>query len=167
MIEVELVDENGSAIGVAEKLDAHTPPGSLHRAFSVFVRDRQGRLLMQRRATAKYHFSGYWANACCSHPLPGRVLAQEARLRLEHEMGLDLPVLELGAFVYRAEDLVSGLVESEYDHVLLALTDEDPVPDPLEVSDWRWVEPHEVPVLAPLAPWVMEAIAAFPELISG
>ncbi len=165
MIEVEMVDERGSALGAIEKLTAHQAPGLLHRAFSVFVTDRLGRLLMQRRAADKYHFGGVWANTCCSHPRPGYLLVEEARLRLEHEMGLDLPVLELGAFIYRAEDPVSGLVEWEYDHVFVARSDDDPSPDPDEVGDWAWVSPHEVETMAPVAPWVPLAVDAFPRLL--
>ncbi|SCE55249.1 isopentenyl-diphosphate delta-isomerase, partial [Streptomyces sp. DfronAA-171] len=69
---LELVDESGATIGTAEKLAAHQPPGQLHRAFSVFLFDREGRLLLQRRALGKYHSPGVWSNTCCGHPVPGR-----------------------------------------------------------------------------------------------
>ena len=69
---LELVDEHGNTIGTAEKLSAHQAPGQLHRAFSVFLFDEQGRLLLQRRALGKYHSPGVWSNTCCGHPYPGR-----------------------------------------------------------------------------------------------
>ncbi|MGO4758862.1 isopentenyl-diphosphate Delta-isomerase, partial [Streptomyces sp. 2MCAF27] len=70
-IMLELVDEDGRTIGTAEKLSAHLAPGRLHRAFSVFLFDDEGRLLLQRRALGKYHSPGVWSNTCCGHPYPG------------------------------------------------------------------------------------------------
>lgn len=87
-IMLELVDENGTTIGTAEKLAAHQAPGQLHRAFSVFLFDEQGRLLLQRRALGKYHSPGVWSNTCCGHPYPGEAPFAAAARRTYEELGL-------------------------------------------------------------------------------
>jgi isopentenyl-diphosphate Delta-isomerase len=125
-----------------DKLDAHRAPGTLHRAFSVFLFDPCGRLLLQRRSAEKYHFRGRWSNTCCSHPRPGESAPAAGRRRLGEELALDVPLVDAGAFVYQAADPHSGLVEREYDHVLVGWVDPDatePAPDPAEVEDIRWV----------------------------
>jgi len=85
---LELVDENGTTIGTAEKLAAHQPPGRLHRAFSVFLFDEQGRLLLQQRALGKYHSPGVWSNTCCGHPYPGEAPFAAAARRTFEELGV-------------------------------------------------------------------------------
>ncbi|HYD53958.1 MAG TPA: isopentenyl-diphosphate Delta-isomerase [Gemmatimonadaceae bacterium] len=134
---VVLVDAEGRPVGTAEKLRAHRE-GALHLAFSVFVLDAAGRVLLQRRAASKYHSPGRWSNSACGHPRPGERTADAARRRLVEEMGLDCAVREVGHFVYRA-DLEGGLVEHERDHLFVARCDEPPRPDPAEVMAWRWV----------------------------
>jgi isopentenyl-diphosphate delta-isomerase len=136
---VVLVGERGEPIGSAGKLDAHRPPGMLHLAFSVFVFDRRGRVLLQQRAAGKYHFAGRWSNTACGHPRPGETLVAAATRRLVEEMGIDAELSEVGHFRYRAVDPASHLVENELDHVLVGCTDAEPRPDPDEVGDWRWV----------------------------
>jgi isopentenyl-diphosphate delta-isomerase len=131
-----IVDEHDTEIGVADKMEAHRA-GSLHRAFSVFVFDSGSRLLLQRRAEAKYHSGGLWSNTCCGHPAPGEHPQVAARRRLWEEMGLDCPVIPTGAFVYTAA-VGNGLVEHEYDHVFVGCSDNEPNPDPHEVDTWRW-----------------------------
>jgi isopentenyl-diphosphate delta-isomerase len=141
---VELVDPAGAPIGVCSVAEAHTPPGRLHRAFSVLLLDGDGRVLLQRRALSKNRFAGRWANTCCSHPAPGEDLVESARRRLDEEMGLQVDagsLSELGRFNYRAADPESGTVENEFDHVLVGRHDADPVPLESEVDSWRWVEP--------------------------
>jgi isopentenyl-diphosphate delta-isomerase len=166
---VRLVDHRGNLMGHLDKLEAHAAPGRLHEAFSVFIRDGRGRILLQQRAAGKYHFAGLWANACCSHPVEGEPIAQQARLRLEEEMGLDVALVEVGTFIYRAVDPVSGRVEHEFDHVFLGRSDDDPVPDPAEVGAWEWVAPSDLATRVAgadprLAPWLVKALAAFPLL---
>lgn len=137
---VILVDRADRAVGTAEKRAAHVA-GALHRAFSVFVFDHAGRMLLQRRALSKYHSGGLWSNTCCSHPRPGESTAAAAHRRLVEEMGFHCPLETAFTFVYRA-DVGGGLIEHEYDHVFLGRFDGEPVPNPVEVEGWRWVDPH-------------------------
>ena len=139
---VILVDERDRELGAAEKLSAHRA-GALHRAFSVFIFDGRGRLLLQRRARGKYHSGGLWSNTACGHPRPGEATDAAARRRLREEMGLDCELRPAFEFVYRAE-LGGGLVEHEYDHVFAGASEEEPAPDPSEVEDWRWVSMEEL-----------------------
>lgn len=133
---VALVDEHDREIGSEEKLTVHRR-GTLHRAVSVFVFDRDGRLLLQRRAATKYHSAGRWSNTCCGHPRPGESPHAAARRRLREEMGFDCPLEPAFTFVYRAE-VGNGLEEHEYDHVFAGRFDGVPEPDAAEVADWRW-----------------------------
>lgn len=135
---VILVDPDDTAIGIRAKQDAHIE-GVLHRAFSVFVFDSAGRMLLQRRALTKYHSGGLWSNTCCSHPQPGESAAAAANRRLFEEMGFHCPLGTAFSFVYRA-DVGGGLIEHEYDHVFVGTFDGDPAPDPAEVDAWRWIE---------------------------
>lgn len=135
---VVLVHEQDEAIGVEEKISAHLL-GALHRAFSVFVVNAAGQLLAQKRALTKYHSRGLWSNTCCGHPRPDEALEKAARRRLSEEMRFDSHLTELFAFVYRA-DLEDGLIENEYDHVLVGCFEGAPTPDPTEIAEWRWVD---------------------------
>lgn len=134
--EVILVDEEDRALGAAEKLEAHRR-GGLHRAFSVFVFDSAGNVLLQKRARDKYHSGGLWSNTCCSHPRPGEEVIDAARRRLSEEMGFTCDLREVFSFVYRAE-VGNDLIEHEYDHVLVGTFDGRPAPDASEVEAWRW-----------------------------
>jgi isopentenyl-diphosphate Delta-isomerase len=139
---VELVDSSGAAVGAATVSEAHQAPGQLHRAFSVFVRDADGRVLLQQRATEKTRFPLRWANTCCGHPGPGEELEVAAARRLAEEVGLTgVSLTEVGVYAYYAEDPATGRVEYEYDHVLLGDLPAGavPRPDPAEVADVRWV----------------------------
>jgi len=138
---VVLVDHRDRPIGSAEKLDAHRR-SLLHRAFSVFILDDDGRLLLQRRAPGKYHSGGLWTNTCCGHPRPGEALVDAARRRLIEEMGIDVPLRQVTAFRYSAP-VGEGLRERELDHVLVGRWTGSPEPDPAEADAWRWVWPHE------------------------
>lgn len=135
---VILVDEADVPRGECEKLAAHRAGGQLHRAFSVFVFNDQGQLLLQRRALQKYHFGGLWTNTCCSHPRPGETTVAAAQRRLTEELGFTVPLVAQGHFVYRAHDPKSDLTEHELDHVFYGNFSGEPVPSPEEVMDWRW-----------------------------
>ncbi len=137
-----LVDADDRELGVGEKLQVHLA-GTLHRAFSVFVFDRRGRLLMQKRAAGKYHSGGLWSNTACGHPRPGETTREAARRRLREEMGFDCELREAFEFLYRAE-LDGALVEHEYDHVFFGTHEGEPAPDPAEVEDWRWLSVDEL-----------------------
>lgn len=130
------VDVRNRKTGRVEKMEAHRR-GILHRAFSVFVFDENERLLLQRRARRKYHSGGLWSNTCCSHPQVGESLGEAAHRRLREEMGFDCPLETVYGFVYRAT-LEGGLVEHEYDHVLVGRFRGVPTPDGREVEEWRW-----------------------------
>ena len=140
--DVVLVDEHDVATGLAPKLAAHRR-GLRHRAISVIVGDRQGRLLLQQRAAGKYHSAGLWSNTCCSHPRHAESVADAARRRLAEEMGIVCPLTFLFTMAYRAE-VPDGLIEDEIVHVFAGSFDGTPDPDPREVSDWCWRTPDEV-----------------------
>ena len=138
MEHVILVDTNDREIGTMEKMEAHKK-GVLHRAFSILLFDQAGKMLIQKRAGGKYHSSGLWTNACCSHPLPGESLETATRRRLNQEMGIDLQPVFSHAFIYRAE-LDQNLIEHEFDHVFVGIFDGTPRVNQNEVSDWKYVD---------------------------
>lgn len=137
--QVVLVNEKDEACGVMEKLEAHRQ-GVLHRAFSVFIINENGEMLLQQRAHGKYHSGGLWTNACCSHPLPEEDVEAAAHRRLREEMGMDSSLIKLFDFVYRTA-FDNGLIEYEYDHVFLGVYNGVVVPDSTEVNDYRWLSP--------------------------
>jgi isopentenyl-diphosphate delta-isomerase len=136
---VVVVNEHDVAIGVEDKTRAHVL-GVLHRAFSIFVMNSAGQLLLQRRALSKYHSRGLWSNTCCGHPRPGESVNHASRRRLREEMGFDTDLENVFQFRYRAE-LEEGLIENEFDHVLVGLFDGVPEPNRAEVAEYRWVDP--------------------------
>ena len=144
MEEIILVDETGRTIGYEEKMRAHRGGGKLHQAFSIFIFDPAGRMLLQKRSSDKYHFGRLWTNACCSHPRKGEELEAAAHRRLREELGFDTEVKEVFTFTYVATDAKSGLTEREYDHVFMGQFDGEPEPNPNEVDDWKWMNCTEV-----------------------
>ena len=139
---VELVTADGLAAGATTVEEAHRAPGRLHRAFSVFLRDPHGRVLLQQRAEAKTRFPLRWANSCCGHPAPGEDVGVAAVRRLGEELGVSAAgLVEVGTYAYYAEDPETGRVEYEYDHVLLGDVPADLRlrTDPDEVAALRWV----------------------------
>lgn len=132
---VILVDENDNAIGICDKQKAHKTP-CLHRAFSIFVFNRKGKLLLQKRNENKYHSGGLWTNTCCSHPQSDSELIQNATIRLVEEMGIICPLEHLFSFCYKTK--LENLYEYEYDHVLIGFTDSMPHINKFEVSEWKW-----------------------------
>ncbi|MFC7217532.1 isopentenyl-diphosphate Delta-isomerase [Streptomyces polyrhachis] len=144
-IMLELVDEGGATIGTAEKLAAHQSPGQLHRAFSVFLFDRAGRLLLQQRALGKYHSPGVWSNTCCGHPYPGEAPFTAAARRVHEELGVSPALLRTaGTVTYHHPDPASGLVEHEYNHLFVGFLDAPLAPDPEEVAQTAFVSADEL-----------------------
>lgn len=136
--EVVLVDADDCVVGREKKLAAHKQ-GALHRAFSVFILNSSYDLLIQRRTSTKYHSRGLWSNTCCGHPRPDEPLDEASQRRLKEEMGFAVQLTRLFHFTYRVE-LEDGLIEHEYDHVMVGHFDGVPTPDYNEVSEWRWVD---------------------------
>src|SRR5688572_6849905 len=134
---VILVNENDEATGSIEKLEAHKK-GLLHRAFSVFVMNSKGEMLLQQRALGKYHSAGLWTNTCCSHPAPGEDTLMASHRRLQEEMGFDCNLEEIFSFTYRTV-FHNGLTEYEFDHVLIGNFDGEVRPDASEVLSYRYL----------------------------
>ena len=142
MEEVILVDEQDRPIGAMEKMEAHEQ-GLLHRAFSIFVFNSEGELLLHQRAFDKYHSGGLWTNTCCSHPRPGETVLEAGHRRLMEEMGMTCELHERFTFHYRSE-LDQGLIEHELDHVIFGVSDELPVLNPEEVAAYRYASLEEI-----------------------
>lgn len=153
--EVVLVDAENRQTGTAGKMAAHRD-GALHRAFSVIIWNSKGEVLLQRRATGKYHSGGLWTNACCGHPRPGEAVERAAVRRLGEEMGFDCPLEEFGTITYRAE-LDRGLVEHEFVHVFRGSYDGAMALNSEEVSEIRWMTPAAL----------MRALDETPELFTA
>lgn len=136
--QVVLVDESDNQIGVEGKMAVHVS-GNLHRAISVFVFDAANRLLLQQRASTKYHSGGLWSNTCCSHPRPDEDTISAASRRLREEMGFECELSKAFSFVYRAT-FANRLIEHEYDHVFFGRYEGVPVPNRNEADDWRWMD---------------------------
>jgi isopentenyl-diphosphate delta-isomerase len=168
---VELVDADGAATGSCTVAEAHTAPGRLHRAFSVMLLDDLGRVLVQQRSAEKTRFALRWANACCGHPAPGQTVFDAAERRLLEEIGAQGVTLhQAGVHVYWAEDLQTGRVEHEYDHVLVGRVPVDPrlYLDPAEVAGVRWSMPDWLRVDVAdnsdrYAPWLVGVLAVATE----
>ena len=139
---VILVNEHDEQIGLMDKLEAHEK-GMLHRAFSVFLFNTQGELLLQQRAFGKYHSEGLWSNTCCSHPMNGEVIQSAASRRLMEEMGLKTDLHFLYSFLYKAK-LDKGLTEHELDHIFIGISDDEPVINTNEVADWKYISVNEL-----------------------
>jgi isopentenyl-diphosphate Delta-isomerase len=149
--QVVLVNEYNVEMGTMPKLAAHQA-GVLHRAFSVFVINSEGEMLLQKRASGKYHSAGLWSNTCCSHPRPGEAVKDAAMRRLDEEMGMKCEVTEAFSFIYKAH-LENDLTEHEFDHVFIGFSDSVPKPNSEEVSAWAYLSPEVL----------MEEIALHPE----
>ncbi|MFH1445673.1 MAG: isopentenyl-diphosphate Delta-isomerase [Nanoarchaeota archaeon] len=139
---VILIDENDQEIGTEKKMQVHRE-GKLHRAFSIFVFNSKGEMLIHQRAKSKYHCGGLWTNACCSHPRPGEVLDEAIHRRLKEEMGFDTDLKRIFSFTYKIK-FDNGLFEHEHDHVFIGSFDGEPSANPKEVDDWKWVSAEEL-----------------------
>jgi isopentenyl-diphosphate delta-isomerase len=142
MSEVILVDKNDKEVGIGEKIKTHQE-GKLHRAFSIFVFNSNGELLLQKRAKSKYHCGGMWSNTCCSHPRPGESVEKAVHRRLKEEMGFDCELKEIFSFTYKVK-FDDNFFEHEYDHVFIGNFDGKPNPNPEEVGEWKWISIEEL-----------------------
>ena len=133
---VILVDKDDNELGLMEKLEVHQK-GLLHRAFSVFLLNDSNQLLLQKRALDKYHSPGLWTNTCCSHPRKNEKTIDAAHRRLFEEMGIKSELQPFTSFIYKAE-FDNGLIEYEFDHVIVGSFVGNPVINQLEVCDWKW-----------------------------
>lgn len=139
---VILVDENDSPIGEMEKMEVHQK-ALLHRAFSIFIFNSRGEMLLQKRADCKYHSATLWTNACCSHPEPGQQTLVSAQKRLTEEMGFTTSLEKAFDFIYKAP-FDNGLTEHEFDHVYIGTYDDIIVPNKREVSDYCYKTLEEI-----------------------
>ena len=137
--QVIIVDENDNEAGVSEKIKAHEA-GLLHRAFSVFIFNSKKELLLQKRASSKYHSGGLWSMTCCGHPRPKEKTKDAAKRRLKEEMGFDCSLKKVYSFIYKAK-FDNGLTEYEYDNVFVGNYEENPIINPEEAEEWKWADP--------------------------
>jgi isopentenyl-diphosphate delta-isomerase len=135
---VILVDKNDNQVGLMPKLEAHEK-GILHRAFSIFIFNSKYELLLQKRASSKYHSGGLWTNTCCSHPREGEDTLDAANRRLDEEMGIKTSLRKVYDFIYKAE-LDNQLTEHEFDHVFYGVCDNNPILNKDEAEDFKWVD---------------------------
>lgn len=139
---VILVNEKDEQIGLMPKMEAHEK-AVLHRAFSVFIFNSNNELMLQQRAAHKYHSPLLWTNTCCSHQRHGESNLDAGMRRLEEEMGFTTSLKETTSFIYKAP-FDNGLTEHELDHILVGYFNDDPVINPDEVADWKWISLESV-----------------------
>ena len=139
-----LVDKDDNQIGELDKMSVHQH-GYLHRAFSVFIFNSAGQLILQQRADHKYHSGGLWTNTCCSHPMNGEETEKAVSRRLIEEMNLTCNVHFAFSFIYKAE-FKNGLKEYEFDHVYFGVSDEKPMPDATEVKSWKYISMEQLEI---------------------
>lgn len=140
--EVILVNKKNEQIGTMAKMEAHEK-GLLHRAFSVFILNNEGAIMLQQRAASKYHSPLLWTNTCCSHQRVGETNIEAGKRRLQEEMGFVAELKELFSFIYKAP-FDNGLTEHEYDFVMIGSFDAEPSINPDEVEAWKWMSPELV-----------------------
>jgi len=134
---VILVNQDDKPIGLMEKLEVHQK-GLLHRAFSIFILNDKNELMLQQRASKKYHSPLLWTNTCCSHQRTGETNIEAGNRRLQEEMGFTTSLKELFSFIYKAP-FDNGLTEHELDHVMIGYYDQNPIINTEEVEDWKWL----------------------------
>ena len=139
---VILVDVNDNQIGLMPKLEAHEK-GVLHRAFSVFIFNNNGELMLQKRAFTKYHSPGLWTNTCCSHQREGESNIYSAKRRLSEEMGFVTELQEKTSFIYKAK-FDNGLIEHELDHIIVGNYNQSPIINSFEVDSWKWMSMEDI-----------------------
>lgn len=137
---VILVDVHDNEIGVMEKMEAHEK-GLLHRAFSVFIFNSKGEILLQKRSREKYHSGGLWSNTCCSHPRVGEDLNKATSRRLMEEMGMSTTLFPTFSFQYKS-NLDHNMIENELDHVFIGYSNDIPALNKEEVEEYCYISPE-------------------------
>jgi isopentenyl-diphosphate delta-isomerase len=165
MEQLILVNELDEMVGTMEKMEAHQK-AMLHRAFSIFIFNSKGEMLLQQRAEEKYHCGGLWTNTCCSHPRPEEDTAAAAKRRLQEELGFTTPIKKAFDFVYKAP-FSNGLTEYEFDHVFFGEYEGDLRPNPKEVAAVRYLNVNTIQSMmeekpAQFTPWFH---IAFPKMM--
>jgi isopentenyl-diphosphate delta-isomerase len=140
--QVILVNEFDVQIGTMPKMEAHEK-AALHRAFSIFIMNSKGEIMLQQRAANKYHSPLLWTNTCCSHQREGESNVEAGKRRLLEEMGFVVDLVEIFSFIYKAP-FDNGLTEHELDHVMIGYYDGKPVLNLEEVANWKWMKPEEI-----------------------
>ena len=135
---VVLVDKDDNQIGLMPKMEAHLK-GKLHRAFSIIIFNSERKILIQKRASTKYHTPNLWSNTCCSHQREDEDNIDAGKRRLNEEMGFVTNLYNFSSFIYRVE-FTNGLIEHENDHIMLGVFDGVPKPNPNEVDEWKWID---------------------------
>jgi isopentenyl-diphosphate Delta-isomerase len=143
---VILVDSSDRPMGIMDKMEAHLKGGTLHRAFSAFVFNKNNELLLQRRALTKYHSGGLWTNTCCSHPRPEENTIEAGQRRMEEELGITCELEEAFSFIYKAS-LDNELTEYEFDHVLIGQYNGALHVNKEEVDSIKWLPMSEIRIL--------------------
>ena len=139
---VILVDQYDVQIGTMPKMEAHQK-AALHRAFSVFILNSEGEIMLQQRAGSKYHSPLLWTNTCCSHQREGESNIEAGKRRLLEEMGFVTELDELFSFIYKAP-FDNGLTEHEFDHVMVGYYNQNPIINKEEVANWKWMYPGTI-----------------------
>ena len=140
--QVILVDKDDNQIGLMSKLQAHQI-GLLHRAFSIFIFNKNNELMLQQRSSKKYHSPLLWSNTCCSHQRVGESNIQAGKRRLKEEMGFSTDLEEIFSFVYKVS-FDNGLSEHELDHVLIGYWESSPIINISEVEGWKWMSIEDI-----------------------
>jgi isopentenyl-diphosphate delta-isomerase len=135
-----IVDAQDRILGHGTKAELHQGAGTLHRAFSIFLFNEAGDVLLQQRSADKPLWANYWSNTCCSHPRRGESYGIATRRRLKEELGVEAPLRFTHRFRYQAQFSAEG-AEHELCSVYVGRIDSDPMPNPQEVSDWQWISP--------------------------
>ncbi len=138
-----LVDDNDTVLGYKSKADCHEGKGILHRAFSIFIFDDHGRLILQQRSKQKLLWPLYWSNSCCSHPRKGETLDIATQRRLYEELGIKTDLKYLYSFQYQAKYQKFGS-ENELCSVLIGRSDSPPHTNKNEIADWKYISPDDL-----------------------
>jgi isopentenyl-diphosphate delta-isomerase len=171
MDEVILVDHWDNDIGIEEKEACHRLPVKLHRAFSVFIVNRERQMLIQKRAAIKKTWPGFWSNACCSHPRKGETLSQAVPRRLLEELGFTCPLSHIFTFRYKA-DYSEEFGENEIDHVLIGEFNGVVTPNKDEIDEWQFISLDQLrrdiaDNPGKYTPWFMKALPEVMKYIAG